>query len=182
MDSRASGGFAVPDSNRQPKRTESAKAAAAFRRYVALGDGRSLRKLADADVQRGLYKNATAALRTYAEWSVKHHWQQRLEEAATAEAERMLEEAARLDAETFLATSRLLNERAKWTDAGHLDAVVKMRESVRKPQPKGGTSVNVRVSVEVRQLAERYAEQLGVDPEELIRDAEAIAAGAWGDN
>lgn len=166
----------------QRKSAESPKAADAFRRYVALGPGRSLRKLAAQDVQHGLYKNTTAALRTYAKWSVDYGWQERLAHAADAAAEHMLEEAARLDAETFLATSRLLNERAKWTDAGHLDAVVKMRESVRKPQPKGGTSVNVRVSVEVRQLAERYAEQLGVDPEELIRDAEAIAAGAWGDN
>jgi predicted amino acid-binding ACT domain protein len=91
----------------------------------------------------------------------------------------MLKEAAELDADTFLVTSRLLNERVKMTMAVDTDHVVKVRESVRKAVPKGGASVSVNVSVEVRQLAEQLAKSMGVSADELIADAEAIAAGVW---
>ncbi len=167
------------DPTAQRKITESPKAAEWFRRYVALGTGRSLEKLAQQRVAQGYAKTVPTAMSQLKGWSARYQWQDRLAHAADAEADRMIQASARLDADTFLATSRLLNERIKWTDVGHLDAVVKMRESVRKPAPKGGAAVNVNVSVEVRQMAERLAGELGVDAEELIREAELIASGQW---
>lgn len=161
---------------------EGAKAAAAFQRYVALGPGRTLRELAERDAQHGFYKNSSSALRVYAKWSSDHHWQDRLAQAASAQSERMLEEASELDADTFLLTSQLLNERVKLSTPMMSDAVVKLRESVRKPAPKGSTSVNVKVSVEVRQLAEQLADRLGMSADDLIADAERIASGVWGDS
>ena len=162
--------------------TESAKAKEAFAQYAALGPGRSLRKLANLMVQQGLYKSSTVAFRSLGEWSSQHNWQERIGNAATERSEAMLKEAAELDADTFLVTSRLLNERVKMTMAVDTDHVVKVRESVRKAVPKGGASVSVNVSVEVRQLAEQLAKSMGISAEELIQDAELIAAGAWGDS
>lgn len=144
-----------------------------------MGPGRSLRALHERYCQQDADKVPTRRFETLADWSVKYHWQERIEHAASDRAQRLLEEAAELDADTFLQTSRLLNERVKWTDAGHIDVVIKMRESVRKPAPKGGTSVNVKVSVELRQMAEQLAAQLDCDAEELIADAERIAQMEW---
>lgn len=170
----------MPENPRTQSR-ETPNAALAFADYVAMGPGRSLRALHERYCQQDADKVPTRRFETLADWSVKYHWQERIEHAASDRAQRLLEEAAELDADTFLQTSRLLNERIKYSTRDHLDAVIKMRESVRKPAPKGGTSVNVKVSVEVRQLAEQMAEQLGIDPEELIREAELIASGAWGE-
>lgn len=169
----------MPAASRQRKSMDdNANAAAAFDDFVALGDGRSLAKLAD-QYQSDTEPTPTKRLRTLKEWSAKYGWVARIAEAEEHAAESKLREAARLDADTFLKTSRELNSRAAFTSAVPMDELVRMRESVRKPQPKGGTAVNVKVSVEVRQLAEQMAESLGMDAEELIREAEAIAAGEW---
>ncbi len=119
--------------------TDTPKAAEAFAAYVALGPGRTLRTLADQYVQQGRYKTAATALRIFADWSVRDRWQDRIRDVLTAEAERNLEEAAMLDAATFLQSSRLLYERMQYATREHADALVKMRESVRRPAPKLGT-------------------------------------------
>ena len=152
----------------------SAKAEAAFADYVALGPGRTLRALADRYAQQNRYKTASTALGILSNWSVKYAWQQRIADASSARAEQLLREAADLDAETFLASSRLLNQRMRYATRDHADAIVKMRESVRKPQPKGA-SVNVNVQVQVQRLAEKLAAQIGVPAEELLAEAARVA-------
>jgi hypothetical protein len=52
--------------------------------------------------------------------------------------------------------------------------VVKVRESVRKPTTKGGTSVNVTVRVEVEQLIDRIAEEDGLSADERDELAAAV--------
>lgn len=163
----------------QPKSQETPKAAEAFRRYILLGHSRSLRKLADDLTAQNYYKTSATAMAIVSNWSSKFRWQERIEQASTEQAEQMLRQAADLDADTFLLSSKLLNERMKYATRDHADAIVKWRESVRKPAPKSGTSVNVKVSVEVRQLAEQMARSLGIDAEELLREAEAVAQSAW---
>lgn len=158
----------------QRKSRETANAAQAFADYVAMGPGRSIRKLHDRYKQNP--SNAPAkSLDTLFDWSGKFHWQDRLTEATTAEAERKLQEAVELDADTFVETSRILNERVKWTTPHDLDAVVKMRESVRKPTPKGGTSVSVTVTItpQQREIAERIAASRGVPADDVIAEIEA---------
>jgi hypothetical protein len=154
------------------------KAAAAFADFVALGDGRSLSKLAE------VYRNRTEPVPTrqlsrLKIWSSKYNWIARIEQFEDEQAESKLAQAARLDADTYVRTSKELNRRASHVDALHMDELIRMRESVRKPQPKGGTAVSVKVSVEVRQLAEQMAEQLGISADELIADAEEVARVAW---
>ena len=167
----ANPGQAIPDMT--------PKAAAAFDEYVALGDDRSLELLAEHRVSQGRAKTIPTALTHMKQWSAKYKWPARIAAVTTRSAEAKLEEAADLDADTFLHSSRILNERMKCATREHADAIVKMRESVRRPAPKGGTAVSVTISVEVRQLAERLAKDLGMSAEELLADAELIAAGAW---
>jgi hypothetical protein len=150
------------------------KAELAFADYVAMGSGRSLRALCES-----YHVVPTQRFETLGKWSSEYQWQARIEQAATARSDAMLKEASDLDAETFLQSSRLLNDRMKYATREHADAIVKMRESVRKPAPKGGSSVNVNVSVEVRTLAEQIAKATGIDAEELLREAEKIANAEW---
>lgn len=159
---------------------ETPEAKEAFAEYVALGPGRSLRKLASVLVAQERYKTETTAFNVVGRWSGQHNWQERIGRAATERADRLLQEASELDADTFLRSSRKLNEQIK--TAGDPGDVVRIRESVRKPMPKGGAAVSVNVSVEVRQIAEQLAKSLGITADELIADAEAIAAGAWGES
>lgn len=109
-------------------------------------------------------------------WSSKYHWQAQIANAATARSDALLHEAAELDADTFLATSRLLNERVHLAIPGHTDIVVKMRESVRKPAPKGATTVDVTVtlSVEQRKIVERVAASRGLDIDEVMEELHGI--------
>lgn len=160
------------------QRKSNPNAELAFAEYVNLGSGRSLEKLCD------LYRSRTDSvptkhLTTLKTWSIRYAWQNRIADAVTARSQRMLADASDLDADTFLLSSRLLNERMRYATRDHADSIVKWRESVRKPQPKSGTSVNVKVSVEVRHLAEQMAQRLGISADELLRDADAIASNAW---
>ena len=155
------------------------KAAAAFAAYVAMGEGRSLEKLAQQRVREKFYKNTASALRQLSKWSSAFRWQDRLGTATTKAADDALAEAAELDALTFLATSRLLHERVGYSTHHNLDAIVKMRESVRKPQPRGG--VNVNVTVEIQKLAERLAADLGIPATDLLQDAMSIAERTRGE-
>ncbi len=164
----------MPDSPAKPN----PRAELAFVDYVAMGSGRSLRALHE-QYRQITSKPPAKSLDTLFDWSVRYRWQARLEQAATEQSESLLQEAAALDAETFLQSSRLLNERMKYATREHADAIVKMRESVRKPVPKGGAGVNVSVSLEVRTLAEKLAKELGDDAGELIREAEELARREW---
>lgn len=160
------------------QRKSNPNAEQAFLDYAALGPARSLEAL-HRRYQSVPESSPTRRLPTLKTWSVKYQWQARLEQAATARSERMLADASDLDADTFLLSSRLLNERMRYATRDHADSIVKWRESVRKPQPKSGTSVNVKVSVEVQHLAEQMAHRLGISAEELLKDADAIASNAW---
>ena len=151
-------------SNRLPQ-TESPDAAQAFADYVGLGPGRTLEALAEM-YQARTEPVPTRQLSRLKIWSTAFGWQARLTAARNEATERKLEEAAELDADTFRETSVLLNERVKYTTRHHLDEIVKMRESVRKPTPKGGTSVNVSVSVEVERVVDRIAEEEGLTEDE----------------
>lgn len=119
-----------------------AAAAEAFAAYVELGPKRSLESLAS------MYRNSaepapTKHLRTLKDWSAKFQWQARITEAVTAAASRKLELAAELDADTFFKTSERLNETVSgpgFIDPGNL---TRIRESVRKPEPKQSASIDV---------------------------------------
>ncbi len=124
----------------QPRETVEAKEA--FAAYVGLGVNRSLRKLAAELVRQERYKTETTAFNVAGRWSAQHKWQERIEQAVTDRAERMLREASEIDADTFLRTSRHLQRHVD--HYGDIpDTVIKIRESVRKPMPKGGAQVDV---------------------------------------
>lgn len=164
---------------RKSKEAPNPRAAEAFLDFVRLGPKRSLPKLAE------LYQNRTEPVPTkqlsrLKVWSTKYKWQERVEQVDDEEAEAELRRAARMDAQTFNRTSEELNRRSAYANGLHMDELVRMRETVRKPAPKGGTSVTV--NVEIRHIAEKLAHELGIDASELIADAERIASGAWGDS
>lgn len=155
---------------------ETPKAAQAFQDYLAMGAGRSLRKLAAVYVEHGYHKTASTAFTILKNWSIAHGWQDRLTEAINERSAALLAEASELDADSFLLTSRLLNQRLAYADPLHVDTVVKIRETVRsRATGVGGLTVNVAIY----QQAEKLASKLGITADELIADAEAIAAEAW---
>jgi hypothetical protein len=151
------------------------RAERAFADYVAMGDGRSLRALHEQYRQSSSNPPAKS-LDTLFDWSVRYKWQARLEQAATVRAEAMLIEAMHIDSDTFLRSSRILNERMQLATSGHVDMVVKVRESVRKPAPKGGATVGVNVTVDVaiQQIVERIAEESGLSADEILAEADRI--------
>jgi hypothetical protein len=156
------------------------KAAEAFAAYVGMGPGRNLRALAAILAEQGHYKTATTALGQLARWSSEHRWQERLAAAVTAKTEDALAKAAEIDAQSFLRTSEMIAERLAMTTPMMLDVLVKTRESVRKPEPKGaGASVNVNLTVTLRTIVERLAAERGLDPEDVLAEAdEILKAGA----
>lgn len=134
------------------------------------------RELAEVLVERGRYKSVTGAFSSIGYFASRDKWQDRkaqaLEEAAIA----CLQEAARIDATSFLKTSKEIATRLRYTTSEHLDPLLKMRESVRKPVTK---TTNVNITLEIRQRAEQIAAKYGVPVAVVIEEAEAIAAGAW---
>lgn len=156
----------------------SPKVAEFFAAYVGMGPGRNLRALAAVLVEQGHYKTASTAFGQLARMSSAHRWQERLSAAITAKTEEALAKAAEIDAQSFLRTSELVAGRLAFTDPLHVDAVIKMRESVRKPEPKGsGASINLNLSVTLRAIVERVAAERGLDPEDVLAEAEQIIAG-----
>jgi hypothetical protein len=127
--------------------------------------------------RQGYYKTAATAARRVADIASRDKWQDRKAQALNDAAMTALEEAARIDAQSFLLTSKELARRLRYTTSEHLDSLLKMRESVRKPTPKSTTTVSI--TVELRQRAEQIASKYGVPVEDVIAEAEAIAAGAW---
>lgn len=163
-----------------------AKAAEMFARYVAMGPGRSLRNLAYILVEQNHYKTTTVALRSLGDWSAKYAWQSRIAAAATAKGEESQAKAVEWDDTTFLRTSETLAKELAELDASNvaqklplIDAVIKVRETVRRREPRGAkanASVNLNVAVSLRNLVERKAAERGLDPEEVLAEAEKIIA------
>ena len=85
-------------------------------------------------------------------WSAKYGWRARIAQVQAEAADEQLAQAAIIDAETFLKSSRLLAERMNLSTPLHVDAIVKIRESVRKPQPTNSAGVNVGVQTTVVQI------------------------------
>lgn len=131
------------------------KAAEAFALYVGMGHRRSLRGLAEYLVTQKYYKTASTAFTILRDWSVKYDWQARLASAVTALTESRLELAAEIDAASFLKTSERIAERLDWTMPEHIDTVLKIRESVRKPSTKT-PSLQINFTLIVKQMAEKY--------------------------
>lgn len=155
------------------------KAEQAFLDYVAMGPGRSLEALRDR-YQSETEPSPTKRLATLKDWSARYHWQARIATSVAARTEVLIEQAAEFDAYTFAQTSRKLHESiAKATD---VQEIIRIRESVRKPMPRGGADISVAVNVDIRQLAERIAREEGMDVADLMADAEQIAATAWGND
>ena len=135
------------------------------------------RDFAEHLAQQGRYKTALTALGMIGRAASRDKWQERKTHALDEAAEAKLKEAATIDADTFIRSSRILNDRMKYATREHADAIVKMRESVRKPAPKTATTLNVTISI--REKAEAIAAHLGVPVDDVLAEAEAIAAGAW---
>lgn len=174
---------AVAKQRAKPKpagdRAMPAKAAAYFALYVGMGPGRSLRSLASILVERGYYKTATTALRMLNTWSVEFRWQERLSAAITARTEDALAKAAEIDAQSFARTSELIADRLAVAEPDQLDAVLKIREAVRKPDARSGAAtVNLNLSVTLRSIVERVAAEQGLDPAEVLAEADRILAEA----
>lgn len=161
-----------------PKTRETPKAAEAFAAYVAMGPGRSLRKLADQLVSQNIYKSSTTAMLALKRWSVTHEWQARLRDAATARSTRMLEESVELDAESFLFTSRQINERFHVSCPVRSDELLKLRESVRTPTQKNGPSVdvgvNISLTVQQEVVLQRVAERRGLSVDDLLARSNSL--------
>lgn len=158
--------------HRNPRETAAAKEA--FAAYVALGPDRSLRKLAAKLARHNQYESETQAFNALARWSSAHNWQDRIDHAATIRSEALLTQAAELDADTFIRTSRQLNERVQTQSPIAVEPMLRIRESVRKPPPKGAAAVTVSVSVEIQQIVERIAAEDGLSDAEKLELAAAI--------
>lgn len=127
------------------------KAAEAFSDYVDLEPGkRSLRALAEIYVQQKRYRTATTAVGQLGRWSSQYQWPARIAEAVTVRVTRKLEEAAELDADTFNKTSKRLNDLVSSPGHIHPGDVTRIRESVRKPEPKPTATIDVKHSGTVK--------------------------------
>lgn len=149
---------------------ETPEAAQAFADYVAMLPGeRSLEALAKR-YQSDTKPVPTKRLSTIKTWSTKHRWQARIVEATTALTEERLRQAAEEDAESFRKFSRLISLTADMAMQGKIillpQDLVKLRESVRKPQAKGATNVSVQLDISLTQAIERIAEEDGLTSEE----------------
>jgi hypothetical protein len=156
------------------------KAAEAFAVYVGMGPGRSLTNLAHALAERDWYKTTPTARRVVADWSTKYRWQERLSAAITAKIDDVLAKAVEIDAQSFLRTSELLAKQLTVVEPVQVDTIIKMRESVRKPEPKHATgTVNFNLSMTLRAIVERVAVEQGLNAEDVLAEAESIiSAGA----
>lgn len=156
-----------------------AKAAYAFGCYVAMGPGRNLRALASILVEQDHYKTASTAFGILAGWSGRYRWQERLSAAITARTEDALAKAAEIDAQSFARTSELIADRLAVAEPAQLDAVIKIREAVRKPDARpGAATLNLNLSVTLRSIVERVAAEQGLDPAEVLAEADRILAEA----
>lgn len=127
---------------------------------------RSLRALAEEYARQNRYKTASTAFGQLTRWSSEYAWQARIAGAVTEGVTRKLEEAAELDADTFVETARRFNELIHAPGFFDAHTLARIRESVRKTEPKGAMSVNVNVLVEVERVVERIAEEEGLTDDE----------------
>lgn len=162
----------MAESSAQPKNS---RAENAFLDYVNMGPSRSLELLAGS-YQSRTESVPTKQVSTLKAWSTRYHWQARIANAASERSDAILREAAELDADTFVKTSQKLNKEI--AHALETDVVIKIRESVRKAVPKGGTSVsvgvNVTLTIEQRQMVERIAASRGLDVGEVMNELHGI--------
>ena len=119
------------------------KAAEAFADYVSIGPQRSLEALARR-YQTSTEPVPTKQLSRLKIWSSKYQWQTRIPAAVTEITELKLKQAAELDADTFVETSRRLNSLVHSPGHMHPGDVTRIRESVRKPEAKNVSSIDVR--------------------------------------
>ena len=162
-----------------------AKAAEAFARYIAMGPARSLSNLALILVEQNQYKTRTTARAVLAGWSTKYHWQSRIAAAATAKGEESQAKAQEWDDSAFLRTSELLAQQLAELEPGNvaaklplIDAVIKMRETVRRREPRAAqANVNLSVSVSLRNIVEQVAAAQGLSADEVLAEAEQMMAG-----
>lgn len=119
------------------------KAAEVFAEYVNLGPRRSQVLLAEKLHRDGRYTSVVSALGSISKWSAKYRWPDRIAQYVTAGVTRKLQEAAELDADTFVETARRFNDLIH--SPGYFDAntLARIRESVRKPEPKTTATVDV---------------------------------------
>lgn len=139
------------DEKRKPR--ETARAVNAFADYVALGPGRSIRKLHDAYVIAAGDGKPAENVRQLERWSADHNWQGRL---AAMEADRL---AAGQEIRTALYL-RALTEYDRRTDgtlieAAPLDAIHAIYDRVR-PTERSGADIAINLTATV--------ELVGVDP------------------
>lgn len=163
-----------------------AKAAEAFAMYIAMGPSRSLTNLAYILVEQNQYKTSTTARGILAAWSKKYHWQSRIAAAATAKGEESQGKALEWGDSAFLRTAEELAKVLAELEPGnvalkmpYIDAVIKIRESVRRREPRGAqanVNVNVGFAVALRDAVNAIAAEEGLDPEEVLARAERIVA------
>ncbi len=140
----------------------------------------SYRAFADLLVLQKRYKTHTTALQLIGRYASAGHWQARRRNALTAAAEEQLQEAAAIDADSFLHFSRAINQRARYTTRENADAIVKMRESVRRKTPieitgKNGGPIQHEVTT-LDAAVKQIAAERGLDPADVLAEAERIMA------
>ena len=154
----------------------------AFADYVSIPrHERSYTALAEIFVSRGYYENVGTARAVIGRWASRDSWQERIRQAATERAMEQLAEADELDADTLLETAKRFNELIHSPGFFDANTLARIRDSVRKPAPKGGTSVSVHLDVQISQIAERIAEDEGLNEVEkaaFMKDVEKYLAEA----
>lgn len=154
-----------------------AKAAEAFAMYVAMGPGRSLTNLAHILTEQNRYKTRTTARNAVATWSARYRWQERIASAVTAQGEELLAQITEFDIHALRISSELLYRQILTLQPSDVDEIIKIRQMVRRPEPRGGSeSVNVNLAVTLRTIVEQVAAEEGLDPEQVLAQAEKILA------
>lgn len=144
----------MAENGRSKQRKPDVTGAELFAAWIDAGAPK-YRPFADLLVQQGRYKTATTALGQLGRFASRGQWQDRKAQALNDAADAKLQESAVLDADSFLLSSRELNRRMQYATSDHLDAIIKIRESVRKPQPKTA-AVQVNLNLIVDDLARKY--------------------------
>ncbi|MCA9878713.1 MAG: hypothetical protein KC442_13055 [Thermomicrobiales bacterium] len=160
---------------REAKDRETPRAALAFADYVALGPSRSLRGLHEHYLQQSAHKPPTRRLETLADWSVRYRWQARISTTTTEAAEMALALAAEFDAESFLRTSAALAAlldrmpaEVDGADMRSLDAIIDVREAVRRREPRR----SVQAGLSLRSAVDQVAGTRGLSVAEVLGEAE----------
>ena len=110
-------------------------------------------------------------------WSVQHRWQERIASAVTTQGEELLAQITEFDIHALRISSELLYRQILTLQPSDIDEVIKIRQMVRRPEPRGGAeSVNINLAVTLRAIVEQVAAEEGLDPEQVLAQAEKILA------